>query len=87
MRGAWHPLGPGVWKSEDESMAKLMTVDKAIKALQKAREEVGGDACLILSLSGSGIEDADVNDMIVVKDSCNRYVEVRVKHPSLVGGR
>jgi hypothetical protein len=60
-----------------------ITVDEAIALLTKARDTVGGDACLILSLTGSGIEDADVNDLEIVKEEDSRYVSVRVNHPSI----
>lgn len=61
-----------------------MTIDDAIRFLLAARVQVGPDACLILSLSGSGIPDADVDSMHVVQDPPDsRYVEVRVRHPDL----
>jgi hypothetical protein len=64
-------------------MSKNITVDEAIAILTKARDTVGGDACLILSLTGSGIEDADVNDLVIVKEDDSRYVSVKVSHPYL----
>lgn len=59
------------------------TIDEALKILQTAKEQLGGDACLILRLIGSGVEDADVSDLAIISDSDSRYVEVRVLHPYL----
>ena len=61
-----------------------MTINEAIRFLKDARERLGGDACLVLSLTESGIEDADIDGMDVVQD-CDgtRYVQVRVNHPAL----
>lgn len=62
-----------------------MTIDQALRVLQDAKRKMGGDRCLILSLSGSGIEDANVNSMHIACDTKGEsgYVEVRVSHPSL----
>lgn len=59
-------------------------MDAALAILTRAKEQVGGDAALILSLSASGISDCDVHNMFIQNDGENRYVEVRVKHPALV---
>ena len=63
---------------------KTLTVDEALVILQCAKEKVGGNACLILSLTKSAISDCDVNDMVIQSDGENRYVEVRATHPELV---
>jgi hypothetical protein len=60
-----------------------LTVDEALKILQKAKQELGGNACLILSLSSSGIQDVDVNNMVIINDKDNAYVEVQVLHEDL----
>lgn len=58
-----------------------LTIDQALRVLQDARNLMGGDRCLILSLSGSEIEDASVNGMAIQIDGESKYVEVRVSHP------
>jgi hypothetical protein len=65
-------------------MSKVLTVDKALEILSRAKKRVGGDAALILSLSDSELYDVNVNNMVICKDKDNRYVEVQVKHDGLV---
>jgi len=62
---------------------EFLTVDKALEILKKAKKQVGGDACLILSLTASELPDAIVNEMVIIKDETNRYVEVKCDHPEL----
>lgn len=64
---------------------KTMTIAEALDFLSHARDLLGDDnACLVLSLTDSGIEDADVNGMTLVHDSDGeRYVQVEVRHPAL----
>lgn len=63
-----------------------MTIDEAIQALREARDRLGGDACLVLSLTDSGIEDADVDGMTLVEDNDGAgYVQVEVWHPAFKG--
>lgn len=63
-----------------------MTIVEALEFLRKARERLGDDACLVLSLTDSGIEDADVDGMTLVEDNDGtRYVQVEVRHPALAG--
>jgi hypothetical protein len=64
-------------------MEKVLSVDAALAILTKAKKQMGGDACLILSLSGSGIMDCNINNMVIQNDGENRYVEVRARHPEL----
>lgn len=65
---------------------KTMTIAEAIGFLSRARDRLGADnACLVLSLTDSGIEDAGVNGMTLVEDSDGtRYVQVEVSHPAFV---
>lgn len=67
-------------------MNECVTVDDAIQLLQEAKRtaRLGGDTCLVLSLSGSGIENAAVNELAVVNDDDGSVVEVRVQHPDFV---
>lgn len=66
-----------------------MTVNEALATLESAKLMVGGDACLVLSLTGSGIGDADIDSMAVItqdtgyKPGVGGYVEVRCQHPCL----
>ncbi len=66
-----------------------MTITDAIAFLMSAKEKVGGDACLILSLTGSGLGDADIDSMTIIeqdqgyKEDVKGYVEVRCEHPCL----
>jgi hypothetical protein len=62
---------------------KQISIDEALAILQKAKEEMGGDKGLILSLSKSGIQDVDVNNMVIIHDKDNAYVEVQVFHEDL----
>jgi hypothetical protein len=64
-------------------MSKVLTVDKALEILSKAKKRVGGDAALVLSLTASELYDINVNNMVIRKDKDNRYVEVQVKHDEL----
>jgi hypothetical protein len=61
---------------------KILTIDRALKILQKAKEQFGGngEAALILSLTDSGIPDATVNDMFIQNEDGDQYVEVQVRH-------
>lgn len=65
------------------AMKKILTVDQALAILTEAKKQMGGEAALILSLTDSGIPDADVNDMVIQYDKDNAYVEVQVSHPYL----
>lgn len=65
-------------------MSKVLTVDKALEILSKAKKRVGGDAALVLSLTASELYDVNVNNIVIRKDKDNRYVEVQVKHDELV---
>jgi hypothetical protein len=61
----------------------IVTINEALRFLKTARERLGGDACLVLSLTESGIEDADIDGMDTVQDlDGTRYVQVRVSHPA-----
>ena len=62
-----------------------MTIDQALQVLTKAKRSLGGGACLILSLTASGIEDADVSSMEIIRAGESRYVQVSVAHPALNG--
>lgn len=62
---------------------EAITIDEAIRKLRLAKDQIGGDKCLILSLSGSGIEEANVNELYIIKEGESTYVQVRVNHPSL----
>lgn len=62
---------------------KFITVNEALKILNKAKKQLGGDLALILSLTDSGIPDATVNDLVIRTDADNRYIEVQVKHHNL----
>jgi hypothetical protein len=57
------------------------TVNEAIALLERARTQVGGDACLILSLTGSGIEMVGIDVLVIQKENESRYVEVRARLP------
>lgn len=41
---------------------------------------MSGEAALILSLTDSGIPDATVNNMEIIYNKDNAYVEIQVKH-------
>lgn len=62
---------------------KAMTIRSAINTLQSAAVRIGDDKCLILSLTGSEIEDANINGMEIINQDESQYVEVRCDHPSL----
>lgn len=67
-----------------------MTINEALDFLTKAKTRVGGDAVLVLSLTDSGIGDADIDSMEVIeqdngyKSDVSGYVEVRCDHPCLI---
>ena len=61
-----------------------MTIDQAIVFLTKAKAQVGGDACLILSLTDSELPDHAVDGMTVIKDESNGYVQVEVTVPEII---
>lgn len=60
---------------------KCVTIDQALKTLEKAKRLMGGDKVLILSLTGSGLECVNVNNLKVINDPEDQgtYVEVRAK--------
>ena len=60
-----------------------ITIDQAIEALTAAKKILGSDACLILSLWGSSLPDANVKGFTVIHDKDNRYLQVDVVHPDL----
>lgn len=64
-------------------MPKTLTVDEALGALIKAKNTVGGNAVLVLSLTDSGISDCNVNDIVIIQDVDNAYVEVQARHDEL----
>jgi hypothetical protein len=74
-------FGNGSIQHRKGSQMKAMTIDEAIAVLTEAREKMGGDRCLILSLTDSEIDDADINSMVVQQDGESAYVEVRCDHP------
>jgi hypothetical protein len=57
-----------------------MTIDEAIEFLNKARSKLGGEACLILSLTGSEIEDVDIDGMDEMVEPGSFYVQVRAQY-------
>lgn len=61
------------------------TVNDAIEILVQARAtlQTHGDSPLILSLTGSGLEDVEITGMVLMGDAGDSYVEVRAKHRSL----
>lgn len=62
---------------------RYATIDHALAILTEAKRKMGGDRSLILSLTDSEIEDANVDDLVIVNDDESHYVEVRVAHPAL----
>jgi hypothetical protein len=65
-------------------MAKVLTVDAALAILTKAKKQVGGDAPLVLSLADSEMADCNVNDIVVINDGENQYVEVQAHNAELL---
>lgn len=66
-------------------MKNAITIDEALVILNRAKEQIGGDKALILCLCGSGIEDANVENLNIIDEGVNnsRYIEVHVDHPSI----
>lgn len=60
-----------------------VTIDEALASLTAAKKELGGDACLILSLWDSELQDVNVKGFTVIHDRDNRYLQVDVIHPDL----
>jgi hypothetical protein len=56
----------------------MVTIDEAIELLQKAKASIGGDKVLILSLTGSELEDANVDRLELINDGNSQYIEVQV---------
>jgi hypothetical protein len=56
----------------------LITIDQAIKTLQKAKRLIGGDKVLTVSLTGSGLEEVDAIKMKIVNDGDSQYIQLRV---------
>lgn len=63
----------------------MLTIDNAIALLTAARQTLpmGGSSLLILSLTGSQLEDVEVSEMVVKGEEGSSYVEMRATHPSL----
>ncbi len=59
-------------------------MDAALAILTQAKQQMGGDVALILSLTGSSLPDCDINDMAVIHDKDNAYVEVQAEHIDLI---
>lgn len=64
----------------------VVTVGEAMEVLREAERVLGPDAPLILSLTASGIELAEVNALHIETEDESRYLEVRVSHPGLREG-
>lgn len=66
-------------------MKTAISIDEALVILNRAKKQIGGDKCLILSLTGSGIEDANVQNLHIIDEGENnsRYIEVQVEHPCI----
>jgi len=69
-------------------MSEMITIDEAITKLQaiKKKAHLGGGSCLVLSLTGSGITDAVVNDIVLEQNddpADGSIAQVRVEHPEL----
>lgn len=64
-------------------MYASITIDKAIEKLEAVKREskLGGGTCLVLSLSGSGIETVPVDDIVHVPDQDGAVIEVRARLP------
>ncbi len=57
-----------------------LSIDEALRVLKAAKAKIGGDKALILSLTDSGLPDANVEELALVDVAESQYVEVRVKH-------
>lgn len=70
-----------------------LTIDRALEVLKEAKERIGGDKCLVLSLTDSGLEDRTINNMRVIYGysrtigdcvvSEDAYIQVECSHPAL----
>lgn len=71
----------------DQAMSGV-TIDEAIEKLQHLRSDtdnpLGGEALLVLSLSGSGLEVVAVDELHLDLCGDGACVEVRVTHPALM---
>lgn len=56
----------------------MTTIDQAIARLLKAKQLIGGDKVLIVSLTASGLEMTDKVTIVPVNIKESQYVEVRV---------
>lgn len=56
----------------------MLTINKAIEVLQKAKRKIGGDKVLIVSLTSSGLEETDNVNVKVINDKDSQYVQLRV---------
>jgi hypothetical protein len=69
---------------------RSVTIDAALELLQKAKERIGGDKCLILCLVDSGIQDANVELLEIVdgteEGEESQYIRVSVDHGPLDEG-
>jgi hypothetical protein len=68
-------------------LVSAITIDLTLAYLQHAREQIGGDKCLILSLAASELEDVDVSQLLIVDDDSGQYVQVSAVHPALTYGQ
>lgn len=59
-----------------------MTIDNALLILRNAKRLIGGDKCLILSLTDSQMEDVDISGIGIIDDGNSKYVEFTAKLPS-----
>lgn len=73
-------LDVGIDKTEYEAL----TIDQALKILTEAKKKMGGDKCLILSLEASELPDVNVNNMEIMFDKDNAYVEIQVRHNDII---
>lgn len=62
---------------------KSLTVNGALEVLLEAKEKLGGNATLVLSLTNSSLQDVNVNAMKLMQDHDGGYVEVQVLHDDL----
>lgn len=65
----------------------VVCIDKALALLKEAKRRMGGDKVLILSLSGSGLEEVDVSSLRIIQEAESQYVQVIVDHPALSRGQ
>lgn len=61
----------------------MLTVDEAIRLLDRARQICGKDAALVLSLTDSEPPDTDVDDIVISNDGGNNHVEIRTARRDL----